>query len=190
MSDSTSSPSNSSPVFGYVASFDSAAALYHAAEKVRDAGFKRWDVHTPYPVHGIDHAMGLGKSWISAVVLGGGITGCSVALALQFFTQVNLYPTVVQGKPTNLSTIPAFFPVTFELTILLSAFAVVGALLIFLALPRWNHPLFNSALFNTFSDDGFILAIEARDPKFSREQTRELLGSAGATNIELVHEDA
>lgn len=190
MSDSTSSPSNSSPIFGYVARFDSATELYHAAEKVRDAGFKRWDVHTPYPVHGMDGAMGLGKSWLSAVVLGGGILGCSVALGLQFFTQVNLYPTVVQGKPTNLNTIPAFFPVTFELTILLATFAVVSGLLIFLMLPRWNHPLFNSALFNTSSDDGFIIAIEARDPKFSREKTRELLGNAGATDIQLVHEDA
>ncbi len=190
MSESTdSSITPTGPVHGYVASFDSATALYHAAEKVRDAGFKRWDVHTPYPVHGMDHAMGLGKSWLSALVLGGGITGTLTALVLQFFTQVNLYPTVVQGKPTNLNTIPAFFPVTFELTILLAAFAVVLGLLIFLLLPRWNHPLFNSALFKTCSDDGFILVIEARDPRFSREQTRELLSDIGASQVELVHEE-
>ena len=95
MSDSTSS---SSELFGYVAEFSSASDLYHAAEKIRDAGFRRWDVHTPYPVHGMDHAMGLGKSWLSAIVLIGGITGSSVALFLQFFTQVSLYPTVVQDK--------------------------------------------------------------------------------------------
>ena len=180
----------SHPVHGYVASFESAAALYHAAEKVRDAGFKRWDVHTPYPVHGMDHAMGLGKSWLSAVVLGGGITGCLTALVLQFFTQVNLYPTVVQGKPTNLNTIPAFFPVTFELTILLSAFAVVFGLITFLLLPRWNHPVFNSELFKTFSDDGFIMVIEARDPKFSKEHTRELLDSIGAKEVETISDIA
>lgn len=188
MSDTSSS--NNSPIHGYVASFDSAASIYHAAEKVRDSGFKRWDVHTPYPVHGMDGAMGLGKSWLSAVVLAGGLTGALTALVLQFFTQVNLYPTVVQGKPTNLNTIPAFFPVTFELTILLSAFAVVGGLLVFLLLPRWNHPVFNSDLFKTFSDDGFIMVIEARDPKFSREQTRELLESLGADKVELVSEDS
>ena len=190
MSDSTSSTTQTGPVHGYVASFDSAASLYHAAEKVRDAGFKRWDVHTPYPVHGMDGAMDLGKSWLSAVVLGGGLTGALTALVLQFFTQVNLYPTVVQGKPTNLNTIPAFFPVTFELTILLSAFAVVIGLIVFLLLPRWNHPVFNSPLFKTFSDDGFIMVIEARDPKFSREQTRELLNDIGAQEIELVSEDS
>jgi hypothetical protein len=185
-----SDTSNSNPVHGYVASFGSATELYHAAEKIRDAGFKRWDVHTPYPVHGMDGAMGLGKSWLSAVVLVGGVTGTLTALFLQFFTQVNLYPTVVQGKPTNLNTIPAFFPVTFELTILIAAFAVVGGLIAFLLLPRWNHPVFNSELFKTFSDDGFIMVIEARDPRFSREQTRELLETAGADKVELVTEDS
>jgi hypothetical protein len=182
-----SNPSSSSnELFGYVAEFASAADLYHAAEKVRDAGFRRWDVHTPYPVHGMDHAMGLGKSWLSAVVLGGGISGSLTALLLQFFTQVSLYPTVVQDKPTNLFTIPAFFPVTFELTILLSAFATVGGLFTFIMLPRWNHPLFNSPLFAKFSNDGFLLVIEARDPKFKREKTRELLAEIGAGQIEEV----
>lgn len=182
---STSTASTKQP-FGFVAEFDSASDLYHAAEKVRDAGFKRWDVHTPFPVHGMDHAMGMKKSWLSAVVLCGGLTGFATALILQFFTQVALYPTVVQGKPTNLNTVPAFFPVTFELTILLSAFAAVGGLLVFLLLPRWNHPLFESALFKKFSDDGFLLVIEARDPKFREDKTKEFLESIGAKAIERV----
>lgn len=173
-------------MFGYVAEFDSASDLYHAAEKVRDAGFKKWDVHTPFPVHGIDHAMGLGKSWLSAVVLCGGATGFLVALLLQFFTQVSLYPTVVQNKPTNLFTVPAFFPVTFELTILLSAFATLFGLLVFIQLPRWNHPLFESKLFSKFSDDGFILVIESRDPRFKKEATRSFLEEIGAGSIEAV----
>ena len=103
MSDSTD---KSKSLFGYVAEFGSASELYHAAEKVRDAGFKKWDVHTPFPVHGIDHAMGLGKSWLSAVVLCGGVTGACVAFLLQMGTQVTLYPTVVQNKPTNFFTLP------------------------------------------------------------------------------------
>lgn len=179
--------STSKELFGYLAEFDSAAELYHAAEKVRDAKFRHWDVHTPFPVHGMDKAMGLGKSWLSAVVLAGGITGALGALALQFFTQVSLYPTVVQDKPTNLFTIPAFFPVTFELTILLSAFATVFGLAAVIMLPRWNHPVFNSPLFTKFSTDGFLLLIEARDPKFKKEQTKELLLDAGAGKIEEVN---
>lgn len=182
---STSSPS-SEELFGYVAEFDSATSLYHAAEGVRDAGFRRWDVHTPYPVHGMDHAMGLGKSWLSALVLGGGATGFFFALFLQFFTQVSLYPTIVQNKPANFFTIPAFFPVTFELTILFSGFTILFGLLAILMLPRWNHPLFNSKLFSKFSDDGFIMVIEARDPKFKREQTREFLRDLGAGEVEEV----
>ena len=172
--------------FAYVAEFDSATELYHAAEHVRDAGFKKWDVHTPYPVHGIDKAMGLGKSWLSVVSLMGGITGFFTAFFLEFFTQVMLYPTVVQNKPTNLDTIPAFFPVMFEFTILLTAFATVFGLCLFLLLPRWNHPLFESNLFRKCTDDGFILVIESRDPKFRKEKTREFLEEIGAGQIELL----
>ncbi len=181
------SSSTSNELFGYVAEFDSASSLYHAAEKIRDAGFRRWDVHTPFPVHGMDHAMGLGKSWLSAIVLGGGITGSLTALVMQFFTQVALYPTVVQDKPTNFFTLPAFFPVTFELTILFSAFATVAGLFSLIVLPRWNHPLFNSALFSKFSNDGFLLVIEARDPKFKGEKTKELLTDIGASKVEEVN---
>ena len=181
--------SNSKPAYGYVAECESAAAIYHAAEKVRDAGFKRWDVHTPYPIHGMDAAMGLKKSWLSALVLAGGATGGLTALSLQYFTQVNLYPTVVQGKPTDISTLPAFFPVIFELTILIAAFSVLFGLLVILLLPRLNHPLLASKTFLKFSDDGFIMSIEARDPKFSREKTKDLLESLGAKVVELVEEN-
>ena len=183
MSDSTNSTKD---LYGYVAEFASASEIYHAAEKVRDAGFRRWDVHTPYPMHGLDGAMGLGKSWLSAIVLCGGISGSLLALFMQFFTQVSLYPTIVQDKPANIFTIPAFFPVTFELTILLSAFATLFGLLTLIMLPRWNHPLFNSPLFLKFSDDGFLLVIEARDSKFKKDKTREFLKELGAGAIEEV----
>ena len=188
VSDNATAPRSTRQPFAWVAEFKDATEIYHAAEKVRDAGFKKWDVHTPYPVHGMDHAMGLKKSWLSAIVLCGGLTGALTALFLQFFTQVNLYPTVVQGKPTNLNTIPAFFPVTFELTILLSAFATLFGLLGILMLPRLNHPLFSSELFKKFSDDGFIMVIESRDPKFQVEKTREFLEELGASSTELVED--
>ncbi len=183
MSESTDKASS---LFGYVAEFSTSTDLYHAAEKVREAGFRRWDVHTPYPVHGMDHAMGLGKSWLSAVVLCGGTAGFFTALFLQFFTQVSLYPTVVQNKPTNLFTLPAFFPVTFELTILFAGFTILFGILTFIMLPRWNHPLFNSKLFSKCTDDGFIMVIEARDPKFKKEKTREFLSDIGAGKVEEV----
>ena len=108
------------------------------------------------------------------------------ALFLQFFTQVSLYPTVVQNKPTNLFTVPAFFPVTFELTILFSGFSILFGLLIWILLPRWNHPLFNSSLFPKSTDDGFLMVIESRDPKFKKDKTRDFLMEIGAGEIEEV----
>ncbi len=175
--------------WGYVAEFESASAIYEAAKKVHKDGYKRWDVHSPFPIHGMDAAMGLGPSYLSRFVFCGGLLGTLTALALQFGTQVELYPTIVQDKPANLNTIPAFFPITFELTVLFSAFTVLFGLLAIIKLPRLHHPIFASELFTKFSDDGFIISIEARDPKFAREGTREFLESLGATNIELVEEE-
>ncbi|MFT5468207.1 MAG: hypothetical protein ACI8UO_003315 [Verrucomicrobiales bacterium] len=175
--------------WGYVAEFDDATAVYHAAEKMRDEGFQRWDVHSPFPIHGMDGAMGLKRSYLSKIVFCGGLLGALTALGLQFGTQVGLYPTIVQGKPQNLFTIPAFVPVTFELTILFSAFTVLFGLLAILKLPRLHHPLLGSKTFTKFSDDGFIISVEARDRKFSREGTRTFLESIGATNVELVEEE-
>src|ERR1043166_1684303 len=106
------------------AEYPSANALYEAAKMVRDAGFKRWDVYSPFPIHGMDDAMGLKKSWLSAVVLCGGITGLLTAVVVEFGPSSILYPLTVHGKPTNFMTVPAFFPIMFELTVLLSAFEI------------------------------------------------------------------
>ncbi|MBV6501071.1 MAG: hypothetical protein CJBNEKGG_03567 [Prosthecobacter sp.] len=191
-------------VHGYLAEFDGAADLYHAAEHVRDAGYQRWDVHTPFPIHGMDKAMGNPKSILPKLVFVGGMTGTCVAFTLQTLTQTNFwssiglgflqtlaetYPTIVQAKPTDIWTLPAFFPVMFELTILFSAFTTLFGLLALMGLPRLNHPLFASRQFAKFSDDGFFVCIEARDPKFSQEGTKALLEKIGGKNIELVEDE-
>jgi hypothetical protein len=176
-------------VYGYLAEFKSASALYKAAEKVRDAGFRKWDCYTPYPVHGLDAAMGIKRSILPFFVFFGGITGTVTAFALAYGTQVMEYPTIVHGKPANIFTVPAFFPIMFELTILFSGFTVLFGLLALIQLPRLNHPLFASKQFHRATDDGFFIAIEARDPKFSPSATRDLLADFGGTNIELVEEE-
>jgi hypothetical protein len=168
-------------VFGYLAEFESASALYKASEKVRDAGFSKWDCYTPYPVHGLDDAMGIKRSILPYFVFFGGLTG--------LITQVGIYPTVVQGKPANIFTVPAFFPIMFELTVLFSGFTALFGLLGLCQLPRWNHPLFASRQFHRSTDDGFFIAIEARDPKFSAEGTKGFLDEIGGANIELVEDD-
>ena len=166
-------------VYGYLAEFKSASALYKAAEKVRDAGFSKWDCYTPYPVHGLDGAMGLKRSILPWFVFFGGITGTATAFTLAYVTQVVIYPTVVQAKPTNIFTIPAFFPIMFELTILFSGFTVLFGVLGLIA----------SKQFHRATDDGFFIAIEARDEKFSPQATRDLLADIGGENIELVEEE-
>ncbi len=176
-------------VYGYLAEFKSASALYKAAEKIRDAGFKKWDCYSPYPIHGLDGAMGMKRSILPWFVFFGGMTGTATAFVLQYGTQVVLYPTVVQGKPANIFTIPAFFPVMFELTILFSGITTLFGLLALMQLPRLNHPLFASRQFHRATDDGFFIAIEARDPKFSPNGTLALLSDIGGSNIELVEEE-
>lgn len=182
-------PSQLKRVYGYLAEFDNAQDLAHAAEKVRDAGFKRWDVHTPYAVHGMDEAMGLGRSRLPWFVFFGGASGLATGFLLAYITQVVIYPTVVQGKPVNIFTTPAFFPPMFELTILFSAFAALFSLLALSGLPRYNHPVFASRQFHRATDDSFFLAIEARDPQFSRDETKVLLETVGGKNIELVEDE-
>lgn len=176
-------------VYGYLAEFKNASALYKAAEQIRDAGFKKWDCYSPYPIHGLDAAMGLKRSILPWFVFFGGLTGLTIAVVMEYGTQVWLYPTIVQGKPVNIFTIPAFFPVMFEMTILFSGFAVFFGLLGLIQLPRLNHPLFASKQFHRATDDGFFIAIEARDVKFSPAATRDLLSSLGGANIELVEEE-
>ncbi len=133
--------------------------------------------------------MGLGKSSLSWFVFIGGATGTLTAFLLQFITQVVIYPTYVQDKSASITTLPAFFPVMFELTVLFSAFTALFGSMILNRLPRWNHPLFTSEQFSRFSDDAFFICIEARDPQFSKEETRALLKKLGGKGIELIEDE-
>ena len=176
-------------VYGIIGEFDSAADLFHAAEVVRDRGFKRWDVHSPFPIHGMDDAMGLGKSIVSYIVLIGGLTGFLPAVPLECIPSIITYPLIVQGKPTNIYTVPAFFPIMFELTVLFASFAAVFGMLFMNRLPRWHHPLFNWDRFAKATDDGFFLVVEATDPRYTDGGVREMLQGVGAKNITLVRDE-
>jgi len=176
-------------VYAMAAEYPSAAALYEAAKIVRDAGFKRWDVHSPFPIHGMDEAMGLKKSWLSAVVLAGGVSGLLTATIMEFGPSWFLYPLTVHGKPTNFMTVPAFFPIMFELTVLFGAFAAFFAWQLMNGLPRWNHPLFNWERFTRATNDGFFLVIEARDPRFTEVEARNLLEKSGGQHITIIHDE-
>ncbi|MFA7232957.1 MAG: DUF3341 domain-containing protein [Terrimicrobiaceae bacterium] len=177
------------PVFGIAAEFSCARDLYHAAGKIRDAGFQRWDVFSPFPIHGMDEAMGTKRSVLGKIVFLGGLTGFLTAVTMEFGPTSFLYPLIVAGKPTNLFTVPAFFPIMFELTILISAFTAVFGMLIMNGLPRLNHALFNWDRFKKVTEDKFFVAIESGDPKFSERSARDFLESLGGTNITTIHGD-
>jgi len=178
---------NNQPVYGVMAEFNSAAELFHAAEKLRDAGYKKFDVFSPYPIHGMDDAMGLSRSILGKVVFLGGLTGFATAIGLTFIPSSFLYPLVVAGKPTNLMTVPAFFPIMFELTVLFSSFAALIGMLLLNGLPRLNHPVFNWERFKKVTEDKFFAVIEAGDPKFSEAESAEFLSTLGGANITKVH---
>ncbi|MFH2036910.1 MAG: DUF3341 domain-containing protein, partial [Candidatus Zixiibacteriota bacterium] len=146
-----------------------------------------FDCHSPFPIHGMDKAMGLKRSNLGWVIGLAAIIGTSSALGLQWWTSAIDYPLVISGKP--LFSYQAFVPVTFALGVLLSAFAALFGMLIFNGLPRWHHPVFNSNNFAKATDDGFFVSIEADDPKFNQLETIRFLKSIGGTNCELLQEN-
>jgi hypothetical protein len=172
--------------YGLLAEFDTPAAIYQAAEKCRDAGYTKWDALTPFPIHGMDAAMGLKRSPLAWVVLVMGLTGSSLAMLLQWWVHTTAYPLVISGKPYF--SWQAFIPVTFELGVLFAALGAVISILHFSKLPRWHHPLFSSKRFERVTQDRFFIAIEAEDPKYNRQQTEAWLQSLGATFVEQVED--
>jgi ActD protein len=174
-----------------LAEFDSAHDVLHAAEKVRDAGYARWDAHTPFPVHGMDRAMGLKDSKVGWIVIVFALTGLSGAFVMMQWMNGIDYPLVVGDKPGGApGGLPSMVPILFELTILLSAFGAVLGMFHLNRLPRHNHPVFESERFRQASDDRFFISIEADDPKFDLDKTRSLLEGAHAKHVEVIEEDA
>jgi hypothetical protein len=167
-----------------LAEFDSPAACMHGAEKLRDGGYTVFDAHTPFPVHGMDRAMGLRDSRLGWIVLGFGLSGTFLAWLMMFWMNGVDYALVVGGKPPG--TLPGMIPIMFEVTVLFSALSAVFGMLGLNKLPRHHHPIFYSDRFKSFSDDKFFLSVEAGDPKFDEKRTRALLESAKASAVELV----
>lgn len=175
------------PAFGVIAEFPSATTLYEAAEKVRDAGFKFWDVHSPFPIHGMNKAMGLKKSALGYIIFCGGSLGFLTAALLEFIPSSYLFPLIVHGKPVDFFTVPAFFVMMFELTVLFSAFTAFFGVFILNRLPRMHHPLFDHEPFSRVTNDAFFLVIESVDPKFSETETRGFLEGIGGREVTVLY---
>jgi len=173
--------------YGILAEFDSPAAILAAAKSVRDAGYRRWDIFTPFPIHGIDKVMGLKNSmvgWFSLAMGGGAFLS---GMGLLWFTNAFDYPLIVGGKP--MYSIPMSFVPSYILMVMGGAIGALVGMLALNQLPRLHHPLLNNARFEQVSRDKFMLVIGANDDKFSAVETRKLLESIGGRHIELVEED-
>lgn len=175
-----------SRTYGLIAEFDTPADAMHAAEKVRDAGFSKWDVFTPYPVHGMDKAMGMRSSKVGWFSFFGGVTGFTTGMVMIWWMNAYDYPILIGGKPM-FSPFGAF-PPSYELTILLGAFGAIFGMLFMNRLPRLHHPLLKHKRFALATHDKYFIVIETADPKYSETETRKLLEGSGSKLIEVVEE--
>ena len=167
--------------YGLIATFSTTPALYQAAQLVRDAGYRHWDCITPFPVHGLDKAMGLKRSIVPRLSLLGGITGFFTGMTMIWWTGARDYAVSVGGKPFFS---PMFaFPVSYELTILFTAFATIIGMLLVNGLPRHYHPVLKYDHIVRGMDDTFFIVIESRDPRFNLANTKALLEKAGGKAI-------
>lgn len=183
-------------LYGLIAEFETPGDLMAAAEKVRDSGFRWWDCHTPFPVHGLDKAMGIKPTILPILAFFGGLTGCMLGLILQWFTNASSfempsgipgitiqgYEYLISGKP--MISGPAWIPVMFEMTILLAALGTVGWMLLLNGLPMLYHPTLKNPRFARATNDRFFLVIEARDPKFNEAKVREHMDALRPLSIE------
>jgi len=171
-------------VYGLMAEFDDPRALVDATAKAREAGYRRMDAYSPFPIEELHDATGAPPSRLPLITLAGGLVGCISGFLLQYWASVIAYPLNVGGRPFN--SWPAFIPVTFECTILGAALAAVLGMLALNGLPMPYHPVFNVSRFALASRNRFFLCIEARDRKFDVDATRQFLQTLGPREVSIV----
>jgi hypothetical protein len=169
------------PFYGLMAEFDSAQAVLDAAHKVREAGYTRTDAYSPFPIHGLAEALGFHERHIAPIVFGAGVAGAVAGYGLEYWTQVIAFPMNIGGRPFH--SWVSFIPPAFETTILFAAFSAGISMILLNGLPQPYHPVFNAKRFHLASQDKFFLAIEASDPKFDANATRQFLAGLKATEV-------
>lgn len=174
-------------LFGTYAEFDSVDKLLAGCRRVRDAGYLKTDAYTPFPVHGIDKALGIKSTVLPWICLVCGLTGTTIALTMQIWMNAIDYPYIISGKP--FISMPAFIPVTFELTVLLAAFGAFFGMLALNKLPMFSNPVFTDPRFDRATDDRFFLFIGANDAKYEKAGVTRLLGDMGSGHVADIYED-
>lgn len=173
-------------IVSIIAEFDSTKSLIHAATQTRKKGYKHFEVYSPFPIHGMDAAMGIPASKLPWIVLLCGATGLSVGLGLQTWVATSAYKLTISGKP--FFSYQAFVPVTFELMVLFSAFGTVFGMLALNKLPQWYNALFKTENFHKVTSHGFFLEIQNKNDQLDVESSSAFLSSIGGENIEVVSE--
>ncbi len=184
--------------FAILAEFDNVTDVISATQAAYDAGYRKMDVHTPFPIHGIDEALGVRPTILPWIVLLAGLTGMALGLVMTSYTMgmvdaplpgvpvaLEPYPYLISGKPYW--SLAAYIPVIFELTIMFSAYTAVFAMFFLNKLPMLYNPLFQSDLMRRATDDRFVLSIEAADRNFDEQQTAAFLKDKGALNTDIVN---
>lgn len=169
-------------IYGLLIEFEEPGRLVEACRRVRDRGFEKWDAHTPFPIHGMDRAMGIRSTRLPLLILAGGLTGLATALLIQWWMNAVDYPFLISGKP--LFGLPANIPVTFELTVLFSALTAFFGLWGRNGMPRLYHPVFKSERFRRATADRFFIVLEASDARFEPGRTEEFAESLGGVHVQ------
>ncbi len=174
------------PIYGLLAEFETPADIVRAARAAHEEGYRRMDAYSPFPVEGLSEAVGFHKDRVALVCLVGGLLGLATAYVLQFWINTINYPINVGGRPFH--SWPSFVVVSFELTVLFGGIAAAVGMLAMNGLPMPYHPLFNVPIFAMATRDRFFLCIEAADPSFDLQRTREfLLGLGPRVVVEVPH---
>ena len=188
-------------LYGVIGEFDNVDDIIAAANAVREAGYKKTDVHSPFPVHGIDDALGIKPTILPWIVLCMGLTGMTTGLLLTTYTMADWLPIpgflpenlegykfLISGKPYN--SLAGFIPVIFELTIMFSAYTAVFAMFLLNKLPLMSNPLLKSKRFRRATDDRFFIAIEAKDAQFDAQQSAEFVKNLpGCLAVEVIDDE-
>ncbi len=169
------------PIFGVMAEFETAEEVLQATRRARVAGYRDMDAYTPYPVEGLATELGLPRTRVPFVVLICGLVGAGVGFFMQYWSMAVNYPFNVGGRPPN--SWPVFIPITFEVMVLVASLAALFGMLLLNGLPQPHHPVFNVPRFVEASGVRFFLCIEATDPKFDREGTRQFLAELRAKEV-------
>jgi hypothetical protein len=159
--------------------YDDEDVLLDAVSKVRESGVKIHEVYSPFPVHGLDEVLGYRRSKLPIAAFIFGLLGTSLALIMQFYMMKIDWPMIIGGK--DYAAFPDFIPVTFELTVLLAAFGMVGVFMISSNLKPWGQPrIFDLRI----TDDKHVMAIDlAINASLDEGKIAEVLKNSGATEV-------